>query len=203
MLSEKLGHRLDGPLSILIKKGPFSKLSPTALTLAGLLLNFFAAGFIIWGWWKTAAVVILFAGLFDMLDGATARTMEKTTQFGGFLDSVVDRYSDMAILIAFIIFYSLQHDIFMVCLCAITSIGCVLIPYTRAKAETIIPACNIGIMERAERILLIVAGCYFNLMKPVLLVLAVLTHVTVLQRIYYTWAQAEKKDVRHTHLDEG
>jgi CDP-diacylglycerol--glycerol-3-phosphate 3-phosphatidyltransferase len=187
MLSEKLGHRLDSPLSQLIIRGPLAKLSPTALTLTGLIVNLIAAGFIIPGWWKTAAVLILVAGLFDMLDGASARTMEKTTLFGGFIDSVVDRYSDMAILLAFIIYYSLHSDIFMVCLCAVTCVGCVLIPYTRARAETIITICNIGIMERAERILLIVAGCYFNLMKPVFLVLAVLTHVTVLQRIYYTW----------------
>jgi CDP-diacylglycerol--glycerol-3-phosphate 3-phosphatidyltransferase len=195
MLSEKLGHRLDSPLSQLIKRGPLSRLSPTALTLTGLIVNLIAAGFIIPGWWKTAAVLILVAGLFDMLDGASARTTEKTTLFGGFIDSVVDRYSDMAILLAFIIYYSLplNNDIFMVSLCAVTCVGCVLIPYTRARAETIIPICNIGIMERAERILLIVAGCYFNLMQPVFLALAVLTHVTVLQRIYYTWEKTQKK----------
>jgi CDP-diacylglycerol--glycerol-3-phosphate 3-phosphatidyltransferase len=192
MLSEKLGHRLDGPLTYLIVQGPMKRLSPTALTLTGLFFNLVAAGVIIWGWWKSAALIILFAGLFDMLDGATARVLEKTTRFGGFLDSVIDRYSDMAILIAFIIYYALQNDIFMVSLCSITSIGCVLIPYTRARAEAIIPTCNIGIMERAERIILIVAGCYLNLMKPVFLILAILTHVTVLQRIYYTWQHTDK-----------
>lgn len=193
MLSEKLGHRLDNPLSQLIKRGPLAKLSPTALTLTGLIVNLIASGFIIPGWWKTAAILILVAGLFDMLDGASARTMEKTTLFGGFIDSVVDRYSDMAILLAFIIYYALHNDIFMVSLCAVTCVGCVLIPYTRARAETIIPICNIGIMERAERILLIVVGCYFNLMQPVFLALAVLTHVTVLQRIYYTWEKTKKE----------
>jgi CDP-diacylglycerol---glycerol-3-phosphate 3-phosphatidyltransferase len=193
MLSEKLGHRLDSPLSLLIKRGPLSKLSPTALTFIGLFGNLLAAGFIIPGWWKTAAILILVAGLFDMLDGASARTMDQTTLFGGFIDSVVDRYSDMAILLAFIIYYALHSDIFMVSLCAITCVGCVLIPYTRARAETIIPTCNIGIMERAERILLIVAGCYFNLMQPIFLALAVLTHFTVLQRIYYTWKKTQKQ----------
>jgi CDP-diacylglycerol---glycerol-3-phosphate 3-phosphatidyltransferase len=193
MLSEKLGHRLDSPLSQLITRGPLSKLSPTALTLTGLIVNLIASGFIIPGWWKTAAVLILVAGLFDMLDGASARTMKKATLFGGFIDSVVDRYSDMAIILAFTIYYALDSEIFMVSLCAVTCVGCVLIPYTRARAETIIPICNIGIMERAERILLIVAGCYFNLMLPVFLALAILTHVTVLQRIYYTWKETHKQ----------
>jgi len=187
MLSEKLGHRLDRPLSMLITAYPLSRLSPTALTLTGLIMNFIAAGAIIAGWWQTAAVLIGVAGLFDMLDGTAARTREKATSFGGFIDSVVDRYSDMAILIAFIIYYARLNDIFMVCLCSITSIGCVLIPYTRARAEAFIDKCNIGIMERAERIILIVAGCLFGLMKPVFLILAVLTHITVLQRIYFTW----------------
>ena len=194
MLSEKLGHRLDRPLSLLIKSWPLSNLSPTALTLTGLFINFIAAGAIITGWWKTAALLILFAGLFDMLDGATARTMEKATAFGGFIDSVVDRYSDMAILIAFIIFYALQkNNIYMVSLCSITSIGCVLIPYTRARAEAFIASCNIGIMERAERIILIVAGCLFGHMEQVFLLLAVLTHITVLQRIYFTWQSTQKE----------
>ena len=187
MLSEKLGHRLDRPLSMLITAYPLSRLSPTALTLTGLIMNFIAAGAIIAGWWQTAAVLIGVAGLFDMLDGTAARTREKATSFGGFIDSVVDRYSDMAILIAFIIYYARLNDIFMVCLCSITSIGCVLIPYTRARAEAFIDKCNIGIMERAERIILIVAGCLFGLIKPVFLILAVLTHITVLQRIYFTW----------------
>ncbi len=193
MLSKKLGHRLDSTLCPIIKRSPLSKLSPTALTLTGLFINLVASGVIIVGAWKTAALLILFAGLFDILDGATARTMETVSSFGGFIDSVVDRYSDMAILIAFIIYYARQNDIFMVCLCSITSIGCILIPYTRARAETIIASCNIGIMERAERILLIAAGCYFDLMKPVLLILAVLTHITVLQRIYYTWQKTQNK----------
>lgn len=192
MLSEKLGHSLDRPLSWIITSRPLSQLSPTALTLTGLAINFIAAGAIISGWWKTAALLILFAGLFDMLDGAAARTRQMATAFGGFIDSVVDRYSDMAILIAFIIFYSRQHDIFMVSLCSVTAIGCVLIPYTRARAEAFIPSCNIGIMERAERILLIAGGCLFGYMKPVFLILAVLTHTTVLQRIYFTWQSTHK-----------
>ncbi|MEI6128233.1 MAG: CDP-alcohol phosphatidyltransferase family protein, partial [Pseudomonadota bacterium] len=147
---------------------------------------------ILYGFWRSASFLMLTAGFFDMLDGATARAVRKTTPFGGFLDSVVDRYSDMAILIAFIIYYAVAADIFMVSLCSITAVGCVLIPYTRAKAETFISHCNIGIMERAERILLIAAGCYFNLMQPLFWILAIMTHFTVLQRIYYTWKEAQK-----------
>lgn len=192
MLSEKLGHKLDEPLAILIKRSFLCSVSPATLTLTGLCLNIVAAAAIIVGWWKSAACIILLAGFFDMLDGATARVLEKTSQFGAFLDSVVDRYSDMAILLAFIVYYAERQNIPMVFLIALTSIGCVLIPYARAKAETLIPACNIGIMERPERILLLAAGCLFNIIEPLFVVLAVLTHVTVAQRIYFTWKQTQK-----------
>jgi CDP-diacylglycerol--glycerol-3-phosphate 3-phosphatidyltransferase len=192
MLSEKLGHKLDRPLSLIITKSFLARFSPTAFTVTGLFFNLVAAGSILYGYWKTASLLILVAGFFDMLDGAAARTQKKTSRFGGFIDSVADRYSDMALIIAFIIYYALDKDIFMVSLCAITSIGFVLIPYTKAKAETLISNCNIGLMERAERILLLSAGCYFNLMKPVFWILAILTHLTVFQRIHYTWKEIQK-----------
>jgi CDP-diacylglycerol--glycerol-3-phosphate 3-phosphatidyltransferase len=192
MLSEKLGHKLDRPLSSIITRSFLARFSPTTFTVTGLFLNLVAAGSILYGYWKTASLLILVAGFFDMLDGAAARTQKKTSRFGGFIDSVADRYSDMALIIAFIIYYALDKDIFMVSLCAITSIGFVLIPYTKAKAETLISNCNIGLMERAERILLLSAGCYFNLMKPVFWILAILTHLTVFQRIHYTWKEIQK-----------
>jgi CDP-diacylglycerol--glycerol-3-phosphate 3-phosphatidyltransferase len=191
MLSAKLGHRLDGILAAIINNSFFSKTSPTFLTLLGLFFNLVAAGWIIGGYWKTACFFILIAGLFDMLDGAAARTMGQVSKFGGFIDSVVDRYSDMAILTALIIYYSINNDTIFVIICTITSIGAVLVPYTRARAEVFISNCNIGIMERAERIILLAAGCFFNIMKPVLVIMAILTHLTVFQRIYFTWKESK------------
>ncbi|MCX8042940.1 MAG: CDP-alcohol phosphatidyltransferase family protein [Desulfobacterota bacterium] len=192
MISEKLGHRLDEPLAVLIKKTFLGSVSPAALTLAGLVLNILAAAAIIAGWWKSAACIILLAGFCDMLDGAAARVLEKTSPFGAFLDSVVDRYSDMVILLGFIVYYATRQNIPMVVVITITSIGCVLIPYARAKAECLIPLCNVGIMERPERIILLAAGCLFDLVGPLFVVLAVLTHITVAQRIYYTWKHTQK-----------
>jgi CDP-diacylglycerol--glycerol-3-phosphate 3-phosphatidyltransferase len=192
MISSILGHELDKPLSWLIKKTIFERIHPTALTLTGLLINLFAAAAIIAGYWKSAGLLILIAGLFDMLDGATARTFRKTSSFGGFLDSVIDRYSDMCLLIGLIIYYAVQGKIFMVSLCSIASLGTVLIPYTRAKAEAFIPQCNVGIMERAERILLLAVGTLFNIMDVVMWVLAIFSHITVFHRIYYTWKEMQR-----------
>ncbi len=195
MISSILGHELDKPLAWLIKKTILERTHPIALTLIGLLINIIAAVTIIMGYWKTAGLLILTAGLFDMLDGATARTVHKTSTFGGFLDSVIDRYSDMVLLISLIIYYAIQDKIFMLSLCAIASLGTVLIPYTRAKAEAFIPQCRVGIMERAERIILLAAGALFNIMDIVMWLLAILTHLTVFQRIYYTWREIQKREI--------
>jgi len=192
MISAILGHELDRPLSWLIKNTVLERVHPTALTLIGLLVNLIAAAAIIAGYWKSAALLILVAGFFDMLDGATARTLRKTSHFGGFIDSVIDRYSDMSLLIALIIFYALQGKIFMVSLCSIASLGTVLIPYTRAKAEALIPECKVGLMERAERILLLAAGTFFNSMEIIMWLMALFTHLTVFHRIYYTWKETQK-----------
>jgi len=192
MISAILGHELDRPLSWLIKNTVLERVHPTALTLIGLLVNLVAAAAIVAGYWKSAALLILVAGFFDMLDGATARTLRKTSHFGGFIDSVIDRYSDMSLLIALIIFYALQGKIFMVSLCSIASLGTVLIPYTRAKAEALIPECKVGLMERAERILLLAAGTFFNSMEIIMWLMALFTHLTVFHRIYYTWKETQK-----------
>lgn len=194
MISSILGHELDKPLAWLIKKTVLERIHPIALTLTGLLINFMAAAAIILGYWITAGVLILIAGLFDMLDGATARTVHKTSSFGGFLDSVIDRYSDMVLLISLIIYYAIQDKIFLLTLCSIASLGTVLIPYTRAKAEAFIPQCNVGIMERAERIILLAAGVIFNIMDIVIWLLAIFTHITVFQRIYYTWREIQRRE---------
>jgi len=192
MISSLLGHELDRPLSWLIKKTVLERVHPTVLTLTGLLINLIAAAAIIAGYWKSAALLILIAGLFDMLDGASARTLRKTSHFGGFMDSVIDRYSDMSLLIALIIYYALQGKIFMVSLCAIASLGTVLIPYTRARAEALIPECRVGLMERAERIILLAAGAFFNMMEIVMWLMAIFTHITVFHRIYYTWKETRR-----------
>jgi len=203
MISSLLGHELDRPLSWLIKNSFLERVHPTALTLTGLLVNLIAAAAVIAGYWKSAALLILVAGLCDMLDGAAARTQRKTSYFGGFIDSVIDRYSDMALLIALIVFYALRGKIFMVSLCAIASLGTVLIPYTRAKAEAFIPECKVGLMERAERILLLAAGTFFNMMEIVMWLMAIFTHLTVFHRIYYTWKETSKLPQEHSTDDRG
>jgi len=197
MISSKIGHRLDFPLSRIIKLiFKTDNLNPTYFTLAGLLVNLLAAAAFVYGKWLWAGFLILAAGLFDILDGVVARTFGKVTNFGGFLDSVIDRYSDLFLLIGLIIYYAKNQDMHLLILTAVVSIGTILIPYTRARAEVFIPHCDVGIMERAERIILLAAGstfqCLFNIMPMVLWILAIFTHITVFHRIYFTLKEAQK-----------
>lgn len=192
MLNARIGHRLDPYISKVARVLFAEHLSPNLLTFLGLLINIFGAVALAYGRWKIGGGLILFGGVFDILDGVIARTSGKVTKFGELLDSVIDRYSDLIILIGLIVFYSKAGNIKLVILTCITLLGTVLVSYTRAKAETIVPSCNIGLVERAERILLLFIGAVFNLMGIILWILAVLTHLTVFQRVYFTWKEVGK-----------
>src|SRR4030042_5272796 len=143
MISSTIKHRLDVPLSRLIKF--FFKnisLNPTYFTLLGLCVNILAAAAFVYGKWLLAGGLVLSAGLCDMLDGAGARTFNKVTRFGGFLDSVIDRYSDLVLLIGLIIYYAGKQNMQLLVLTAVVSIGTILVPYTRERAEVFLPHCD-------------------------------------------------------------
>ena len=197
MLSSTVKQRLEVPLSRLLRFFfKHTSLNPTHFTLLGLCVNILAAAAFVYGTWVLAGVLVLLAGFCDMLDGAVARTFNKVTRFGGFLDSVIDRYSDLVLLIGLIIYYAGKQNMQLLVLTAVVSIGTILVPYARARAENIIPRCDVGIMERAERIVLLAAGGLFqdllHLMPVVLWILAIFTHLTVFHRIYYTWKEVQK-----------
>jgi CDP-diacylglycerol--glycerol-3-phosphate 3-phosphatidyltransferase len=187
MIGNRVGHRLDPYLNSVLKKFLGQEVNPNLFTFLGFFATLTASLFIIKEFWLLAGLGIVLSGLFDLFDGAIARNLGKVTAFGGFLDSVLDRYSDLLLLLAFLINYLKRGDSSLVILTSWVSIGTVLIPYIRARAEALQIPCNIGLMERAERIILLSVGALFNWMEPILWVLAILTHFTVLQRIFYVW----------------
>jgi len=187
MIGNKIGHQLDPFLYKVLSKVFGERGNPNSFTFMGFLATLIASIFILKEFWVAAGLMIILSGLFDLFDGVAARKSGKVTAFGGFLDSVLDRYSDLLLLLAFIIHYLRKGTPGLVILTFFVSIGTVLIPYIRARAEAIQIPCNIGLMERAERIILLSAGALFNLMEPILWILAILTHFTVLDRIYYVW----------------
>lgn len=196
MLSDRLGHRLDSYLYPPFKKIFGEKGNPNLFTLLGFFSTLVASWLILKGFWLSAGLVIILSGLFDLLDGVVARNLGKVTIFGSFFDSVMDRYSDLLFLLALSIHYLREGDSGLVILTSVVAIGTALIPYVRAKAESLRISCHIGLMERAERIILLSLGALFNWMEPVLWILAILTHFTVLQRIYYVWRQLRVNDER-------
>ncbi|MEW6068644.1 MAG: archaetidylinositol phosphate synthase [Nitrospirota bacterium] len=183
MLSAKLGHFLDIPLSPIAKRIP---LSPNILTIVGFLITVFAA-FIIPHNLRLGGILILIGGLFDMLDGIVARTRGKTSRFGAFLDSVLDRYSDAFIFLAISWYFAKNEDYTGAFLSLGTLIGAFLISYTRARAEGLGESCHTGIMERPERLILLIFAAITGWLLPVLWAMLVLTHITVIQRIYHVW----------------
>jgi phosphatidylglycerophosphate synthase len=189
MLSNKYGHAFDKTFRRIAEIVPFS---PNSLSITGFLITLFAC-YILSFDLLTGGVLILVGALFDMLDGAVARTKNKMTRFGAFIDSVLDRYSDAFIFLA--IAYSLGRDsnITGVILCLGTLLGSFMTSYSRARAEGIGEECKYGIMERPERIILISLGAISGFIIPTLWVLVVLTNFTVLQRIYYVWNGTNNK----------
>lgn len=187
MLKAKLGDRLDPFLyrtsHFILRMG----LKPNALTFIGLGLNGAASWALAAGEWLQGAGLIVLAGFFDILDGAMARNCNEASSFGSFLDSVTDRYSDLSLLVGLLIFYSGQRLLLYQVLVGLALMGTAAVPYTRARAETVIARCNVGIMERPERILLIFLGASIPSIMPVVLwILAIFTNVTVVHRVLYT-----------------
>ncbi len=169
-----------------------SRVHPNVLTFIGLLINIWAAFLFSYGRFLYAGLVVIGAGLFDMVDGRVARETNRVTRFGGFFDSVLDRYSDLALLVGLLVYYASINRFFYVVLTAIVMTGTVLISYTRARAENTIPKCKIGFLERPERVVLIIIGALANRMAPVLWVIAVLSNITVISRIIYTWEETKR-----------
>ncbi len=164
-------------------------INPNFLTFIGLVVNFWAAVMFATGLFKMAAIIIFFAGFLDMLDGQVARRQNRVTAFGAFYDSTLDRYSDMALYMGLLVYYAVVGRSSYVILGAVATAGSVMVSYTRARAESLIPLCKVGFMERPERLVLLIIGGLFDRMAPVLWVIAVVSTLTVIHRIVYTWQE--------------
>jgi CDP-diacylglycerol--glycerol-3-phosphate 3-phosphatidyltransferase len=167
---------------------------PNLLTLVGFLVSILAAaalwrGLLAWG-----GVLMLASGLFDMLDGALARATGRITRFGAFLDSSVDRYSEIAIYTALIVHFRASSFSFLLLLALA---GSFMISYTRARSEGIGQDCRVGMLERTERMILLALGCVLGdaTLRVVAVILAVFTHVTAVQRVLHVWRETDRRGV--------
>src|SRR5436190_2404381 len=176
------------------------RVHPNILTLVGMLINIFAMILFAKGYFLWAALVIIFAGIFDIVDGEVARRTKRVTKFGAFFDSVIDRYSDLLLLLGLVHYYAKLGEMFYVALTGLVLIGSVMTSYTRARAESLIPACKVGFLERPERIVLLIIGSARDRMAAVLWVMAILSNWTVAQRIWYTWRELSGAQRRATSV---
>src|SRR6476659_1342109 len=197
-----IGITFGAAIDRIVRWLALSRIHPNVLTFLGLVINIVAAFLFAYGRFVAAGLVVIGAGLFDMVDGRVARETNRVTRFGGFFDSVLDRYSDLALLVGLLVWYGSINRPFYVVLTAIAMAASVMISYTRARAENTIPMCKVGFMERPERVVLVIIGALFDVMAPVLWVLAVLGNLTVVHRMIFTWQEAkrlEEAQLRPTH----
>ncbi|MDI9613183.1 MAG: CDP-alcohol phosphatidyltransferase family protein [Acidobacteriota bacterium] len=192
MLSDAIGRAGKFLLDRIVRVFSFFHINPNLLTFTGVLFSFWAAFEFGYGNLFRGGLVIILAGLFDMLDGQVARINQSATEFGAFYDSVIDRYSDVIILQGLMVHYAREQRLGYVVLVGVVVMGAVLTSYTRARAESLIPKCKVGFMERPERIVLLIIGGLSGRMEAVLWVLAVLGNWTVFDRIYFTWKELPK-----------
>src|SRR6201996_8474875 len=145
-----IGVSCNKVIRLIVRGLALSKISPNVLTFLGLVINMGAAALLAVGSFRWAGGVIIGAGLFDMVDGRVARETNRVTRFGGFFDSVLDRYSDLALLVGMLVWYGSINRYGYVVLTAIAMTASIMISYTRTRAENIIPTCKVGFMERPE-----------------------------------------------------
>jgi len=207
MISEAIGAGGKRIIDAIVRGLGRSRINPNALTFIGLLINIGCGVLYGYGSFFTAGLLMILANLFDMLDGQVARLRGRVTRFGAFFDSVIDRYSDIVVYVGIMVFYArdaVTRSTLLVALTGLALVGSVLISYSRARAESLNIACKVGFLERPERLVLLIIGSltqtgpvtnpFLYKMPQVLWVLAVLSHWTVVHRIYHTWRELRETD---------
>ncbi len=162
-------------------------LSPNALTIIGLVLNLVVAGILATGNLRVGGILVLLASLFDGLDGALARHTGRVTKFGAFFDSTLDRYAEAALFTGLVWHFTTIGARQEAVLAVVALFGSLAVSYTRARAEGLGLSCSVGILTRAERIVVLSVGLAAGLPLITLWVLAVLTHVTAIQRMVHVY----------------
>lgn len=206
MLGESIGHTAMKIINAMVKGLASAGVHPNILTTIGVCINLgccilFGFGEFFWG-----GIVLIVANVFDMLDGNVARLTGRVTKFGGFLDSTLDRLSDMVVFLGIMIFYagnSPQHSLLNVTLAGVGMIASVMVSYTTARSEGLGVKANVGFLQRPERVVLLIIGALstwdwnsdfwlFNRMPQVLWVLAIGSVWTLVHRMYFIWKEFRK-----------
>jgi CDP-diacylglycerol--glycerol-3-phosphate 3-phosphatidyltransferase len=188
-----IGAFFNYPLRLIIRACVALHIHPNVLTFTGVLINIWAGFDLARGDIITAGFIMLFANIFDFIDGKVAHESGLNSKFGGFWDSVIDRLSDLALSVGLVCLYARHGRVDYVLITSVAMVFATMTSYARARAECEIEKCKVGFMERPERIVLFMIGAFTNRMAAVMWVIAVLSIVTVANRIYFTYLVLEQK----------
>lgn len=188
-----IGAACNYPLRLIIAACVKLGIHPNLLTFVGVVINGFAGWALAQQHFLTAGVIMIVANIFDFIDGKVASETGKISKFGGFWDSVIDRFSDLALAVGLICLYSSLGRTDYVLITSVAMVFATMTSYSRARAESLIPKCKVGFMERPERIVLFMIGAFTNRMAGVMWVIGVLSVVTVIDRIIYTYLELNER----------
>jgi CDP-diacylglycerol--glycerol-3-phosphate 3-phosphatidyltransferase len=172
-------------------------ISPNAVTAVGFILTVVAALVLSQGYFRAGALVLLAASLCDMLDGSLARLTGQSSIFGAFLDSTIDRYAESITFLALVYYYSgvpgARTEIVLI---FVILVGSLMVSYTRARAEALQVECKAGMLQRPERVILLILGLLVGawLLVPVLWIMAIFTNVSAVQRIYEVYTKTSEQE---------
>ncbi len=183
MLKARFGHDFDARIARLLPFLFHPRVHPNALSVVGLAVSLGGAWAFAEGRFRAGALIVLLGGVFDLVDGVVARRQGRVTTFGGFLDSSLDRVVDMALLLGPLMFYARTGEAGLAWLAALALVATVMVSYTKARAESVLGQFEGGLLERAERVVILVAGGLFGAMPLALGIVALGSTITAGQRI--------------------
>ncbi len=207
MFGASIGRGAMRIINAMVRGLASASVHPNILTAIGVTINVGSGVLFGFGEFFLAGIVLIIANLFDMLDGNVARLTGNVTRFGGFLDSTLDRVSDIVVFLGIIVFYAgntPQHSILNVFLAGVGLMGSVMVSYTTSRAENAGIKSSVGFLQRPERIVLFIIGAlsthwestnfFANRMPQVLWVLAIGSFWTFIHRMFHTWKELQKTE---------
>ncbi len=211
MFMNGIGRGAQRIIDAMVRWLAYGHINPNILTVIGVAINVGSGLLFGLGYFFAAGIVLIVANLFDMLDGQVARLSGRVTRYGGFLDSSLDRLSDMVVFVGLMVFYARDtqfHSTLNVFLAGAGLMGSVMVSYASARAESLISKCDVGFLRRPERVVLFIIGAlsthpgstnfFANRMPAVLWVLAVGSYWTFAHRMYHTWYELNKVSTKST-----
>jgi CDP-diacylglycerol---glycerol-3-phosphate 3-phosphatidyltransferase len=215
MFGASIGRAAQRIIDAMVRWLAYGHINPNILTVIGVALNVGCGLLFGFGHFFRAGIALIVANLFDMLDGQVARLSGRVTRFGGFLDSSLDRLSDMVVFVGLMVFYAREtefHSTLNVFLAGAGLMGSVMVSYASARAESLIPKCDVGFLRRPERVVLFIIGAlsthpgsnnfFANRMPAVLWVLAIGSYWTFAHRMYHTWRELNRVELASQALSE-